>query len=265
MSVINLNAGNITTGTLTANGSPVAIDITGSGAFTASGGGDIKLTAATGDFNYVEFYSATSSLRGILGLFASGSFYTMRAPNIATGLWLDSFADVLIYAGTNDDIILGDNVVTNTIRIRGELEPFTDSTYGIGNAGIEWVDVWADDSTINDLQFGNNWVLTEASEAFMGVGLDEGLVLLDNSEPSNVVAVFSQDGNMYVSGEIKPLTDWVHNNKARKQTSVERKRTQKYVDSYVLQPNNKWIRKKKAGYVRNPKTKEWNIPDEFDV
>ena len=259
VTVSNLSATSINAGTLTVDGSP-AISVTGSGAITFTSGGDIEMnTTSTSDFNYINFYNHEATQKGSIGLTASGAFLTIASLNNGD-IFLSSSQDIFLSGGTNDDIIIGNAADNNTIRMRGQTDPETDSAFSLGASGIEWVDIWADDTSVNDLQLGNGFIITEVSEAFQGVSLNEGIVILSNDEPSKALMVISQDGNIYIDGQIRPMNQWQYNNSTRKQTSIERKRVNKNADDVILE-SGKWIKKKKAGYVKDPKTRQWNLPE----
>lgn len=201
---VAVNAGAISTGTLTASGSPVSIEITGSGALLCRSGGDIKMRhSGTGDDNLIEFQTSGGVWKGRFGY--------------------NSTEDVMYIRGASGtDISLEADLDING-QILSDLDPKTDSTYDIGSSGIKWSNVWSDFVNGADFCYENEIRTTEPNHVYTWADPNDGVLFMDQEwQP---ITWIHKDGRIETRNRVTelykfPKSDIPRRERERKETNV---------------------------------------------
>jgi hypothetical protein len=229
--ISSLDADDISAGTLTADGSPVAVEITSSGALLFSSGGDAVFRSNATDFSAAVFESSGGSEVGILRITG-----TAAAP---TGLALvvTSSTDALRLQSNSGDVIIaaGDQITLDPhiegagggdLSIDSNCIPQTDGTYDLGvNVARQWADLHADTTTVPDLGFQNGWYM---AEGYIYNQPDEDwLITLNNRSEKVCVFQRTPEGKhiMYVD-EVRPMNECplLEENRVESITDVKRQK-----------------------------------------
>ena len=226
---VSVNATAIDAGTLTADGSPVAIQITSSGALLMSSGGDAIFRSNATDYSAISFQSSGSVEVGRIQLDGAASN--------PTGLQIASLSGdnlTLTATGSGADVIISaSDQVTVSPHIEGSgggnfvvdshCIPNADGTYDLGlDVTRQWADLHADTTTVPDLGFQNGWYIAEGY--IYGAKDEDYLVLLDNED--NLRAVWTK-GTFYTD-TIKPLADCPLLNMRRVESITDVKRSKEH-------------------------------------
>jgi hypothetical protein len=81
---------------------------------------------------------------------------------------------------------------------RGHMNPDTNNTYSLGNASYKWSDIWAVNTHFGDVNFANDFKITEVVEEGK-----EALAFMNHR--GEKIMVVDEEGNLYIKGELKQL------------------------------------------------------------
>ena len=187
---VAINAGAINAGTFTADGSPLAIVVTGSGACQFKTGGDIELWSQASDTSTLYFMNSSGAEKANMGYHQTSNY-----------LWLESMVDYLVTVA--GDIIIGTTGSSNDITLQAfsdsinignsslddinplgdianHLTPSADDTYTLASSAADaWADIWCTNAvTVGDLVFANGMTLTEPNKVFSGADPNDGIILM---------------------------------------------------------------------------------------
>jgi hypothetical protein len=223
---VSVSAGAIDVGTLIADGSPVSIEITGSGALLFRSGGDIEMRSNGTDWNYITFYNDAGTTER-LQISSQASYQRFNPTNdleIAS-----KGTSRTLYLGRalgNSKDWLNISVNSTNIIVNGTVRPGSNKGEDLGTSGIAFDDVWADDfQNVADIGLSNGWVICETDKVFEDAPPEDGLVVI--REDGMIPFILGRDGYIYCKG-FKQLEEYEHFDKKRKLSNVERKKITKY-------------------------------------
>ena len=236
--ISSVNASTISVGTLTADGSPVAINITGSGALVCSSGGDIILRAsASGDSNVLLFQTSGGTNKVLFTYSTSLDRMTLQTQNGADmTLSMGDVGNIYVTSTTGDLDISGaagargdfleitmttceldcttidlgvstsQSVDVNADFI-SHLTVNADNTYDLGVLNTAWRDAYVVNGvTTGDIRFGGGQgvVLTEPDKVWSTESVSDGLVMMKGLHDWTPIYWDKADGTRQTSGFSPP-------------------------------------------------------------
>lgn len=196
---VSISAPAIDTGTLTADGSPVAIEITGSGALLFKDGGDAIFRSNTTNFAFIEFQNSSSTQQGQIKQLGTNNGIQIQSAS-GKDIELNSGSDINIDADLTSGIIsiTGDRIQISAALNSG-INIETDNSFAIGTASKRLSDIRSVLVNGADIGFDNESYFTEpymiwAEETMQkwNIKPDDGIVYVTNDEVAQIM--FGKNG-----------------------------------------------------------------------